>query len=137
MADALATLRRVRQMEADQARRDLAATLAASLDAERRAQAARTALQTEARAVAVDAAHPLAGSFANWLPAGQAAVRSAAAAERTAQARAEASRAALAEARAAERAVETVQDARAAARRTTALKREQIELDDFQPNGSG
>jgi flagellar biosynthesis chaperone FliJ len=133
MADALATLRRLRQIEADQARRALGAALAASLEAERCAQAARAALQTEARAAPVDAAHPLAGSYAAWLPAGQTAVREAAVAECTAHAHAEATRAALAEARAVERAVETVQDARAAVRRAAALKREQVELDDFKP----
>jgi flagellar export protein FliJ len=133
MADPLATLRRLRQIEADQARRALAAALTASHEADRRAQAARAALQTEARAAPADAAHPLAASYAAWLPAGQTAVREAAAAERTAQARADATRAALAEARAAERAVETVQDARAAARHAAALKREQVELDDFKP----
>jgi flagellar export protein FliJ len=134
MADALATLRRLRQMEADQARRDLAASLAASAEANQRAEAARAALQNEARAAPMDAAHPLAGSYAAWLPAGQTAVRDATASERTAQARAEASRAVLATARAAERAVETVQDARAATRRVAALKREQINLDDFRPD---
>jgi flagellar biosynthesis chaperone FliJ len=133
VADALATLRRLRQIEADQARRALAAALAASLEAERRAQAARTALQTEARAAPVDAGHPLAGSYAAWLPTGQTAVREAAAAERIAQTRADATRAALAEARAAERAVETVLDARAAARHAASLRREQVELDDFKP----
>jgi flagellar export protein FliJ len=133
MADALATLRRLRRMNADQARRDLAASLAASSEANQRAQVARAALQSEARAAAVDAGHPLAGSYAAWLPAGQMAVRETVTAERTAQLRAEASRAALAEARAAERAVETVQDAQAVARQAAALKREQAELDDFVP----
>jgi hypothetical protein len=133
MADALTTLRRLRQIESDQARRALASALAASLEADCRAQSARAALQTEARAAPVDAAHPLAGSYAAWLPAGQTAAREAAAAERAAQARADATRAALAEARAAERAVETVLDARAAARHAAALKREQVELDDFKP----
>jgi hypothetical protein len=136
MADALATLRRLRQIEADQARRALAAALAASLEADRRAQAARTALETEARAAPADAAHPLAGSYAVWLPVGQTEVREAGAADRTAQTRADATRAALAEARAAERAVEIVQAARAAARHAAVLKREQVELDDFKPTVS-
>jgi hypothetical protein len=133
MADALATLRRLRRLEVEAAHRDLAGKLAAVLEAEQRAEAARSALVTEAQAAPRDAAHPLAGSFPDWLPAGQNAARTAAAAERTAQAHAEASRPALAEARAAERAVETVQNASTAAQHAAARKRTQLELDDFTP----
>jgi len=133
MADALATLRRLRRLEVEAAHRDLAGKLAVAVEAEQRAEAARSALRTEADAAPRDAAHPLAGGFANWLPAGQSAARAAAAAERAAQASAETSRAALAEARAAERAVQTVQDASTAARQAAAQKRTQLELDDFVP----
>jgi hypothetical protein len=134
MADPLATLCRLRRLEVDAAHNDLAEKFALAHQAEQRAEAARTALRTEAQAAPRDPAHPLAGSFSNWLPIGQNAARAAAAAERAANANAEASRAALAEARAAERAVETVQDARAAARQVAARKHEQLVLDDFKPN---
>ena len=109
MADALATLRRLRRLEVEAAHRDLAGKLAVALAAEQRAETARSALRTEADAAPRDAANPLAGGFANWLPAGQNA------------------------ARAAERAVQTVQDASTAARQATARKRTQLELDDFVP----
>ncbi|HTZ71673.1 MAG TPA: hypothetical protein VMB71_13540, partial [Acetobacteraceae bacterium] len=73
MADALATLARLRRLATDAARRQLAAAVAAERAAADRLNAARAAVTAEARAAPTDAAHPLAGSFALWLPASQAA----------------------------------------------------------------
>jgi hypothetical protein len=130
MSGSLATLQRLRRLASDQARRELAIRVAAVSDAEARRAAAQASLTDEALSCPADAAHPLAGSFALWLPAAQARRFAAAAAVRTAEAELTAARAALAEARAASRAVEVIADERAALRRQDGLRREQMLADD-------
>jgi hypothetical protein len=86
MTASLATLQRLRRLASDQARRDLALRVAGVGDAEARLRAAQAALNNEALSCPADAADPLAGSFALWLPAAQARRFAAAAAVRTAEA---------------------------------------------------
>ena len=125
MPDTLTTLRRLRQLAANHARRELAAALGTEHDAERRQTQAQTALQREAAADPLDAAHPLAGAYASWRPAGIAAMQRAAAAASAAAATVMTARATLAAARAAERAVEKLQEDRAAQCKLEALRKSQ------------
>ncbi len=136
MADPLATLSRLRKLEADRARRDLAAALTAEHQAEAEEAAAAAALRREAAAHPADVSHALARAFANWRPAGTAALHAAAAARVAAVSEVAISRNDLAACRAAERAVEVLQSNCADAR-ADALKRwRQAELDDFRvPSG--
>jgi flagellar export protein FliJ len=131
MADALATLHRLRRLATDQARRDLAATLATTLVAETRFTAIQASLTAEAAAAQTDPVHPLAGAYARWLPAAQSQRAAAAIALQEAEAQAALTRAALAEARAAARAVEIIADERAANARHRRLAREQTASDDL------
>jgi hypothetical protein len=134
MSDSLATLQRLRRLASDEARRDLAARVASVSAAEARLNAAQAALTDEALSCPSDAADPLAGSFALWLPAAQARRFAAAAAARTAEAEVAAARAALAEARAAARAVEVIADERAVLLRQDGLRRAQVLMDDLSGN---
>ncbi len=131
MTDALATLHRLRRLATDQARRDLAATLATAQAAETRLEALQAALAAEAAAAETDPAHPLAGAYARWLPAAQSRRAAAATAVDEADARTAVARAALAEARAAARAVEFMADERAATARHRRLARAQSASDDL------
>jgi hypothetical protein len=130
--DTLATLARLRHLQAVQAGRDLAGALTEERRADAVQQTAAAAFAREAACIPNDAAHPLAGSFATWLPAGQAALATAAAARRGAVAHSVAARGALAQARAAERAVEIVRDAKAEEARCAALRKAQVMLDDHK-----
>ena len=130
--DPLATLHRLRKLGADQARRDLAVTLAGEVQAEQRHHDAAIALKREAAAHPADVAHELANAFAAWRPTGLAELSGAAVACREATARTVVSRAELAARRAAERAVQSMQDDRSAARRVEMQRHEQVLLDDFK-----
>jgi len=131
MPDALATLHRLRRLATDQARRDLAATLATARAAESRLANLQAALTTEAAAAQTDPAHPLAGAFARWLPAAQSQRAAATNALHDAEAHTARARADLAEARAAARAVEIIADERAATARYRRLARDQSASDDL------
>jgi flagellar export protein FliJ len=131
MADALATLHRLRRLAGDEARRALAAALAAERAAEAKFQSLQAAMAAEAASAPNDAAHPLAGAYANWLPAAQAQRTAARAAMRAAEAEVGVARAALAQARAAARAVEVIEETRAADARHARLRRDQIVADDL------
>jgi hypothetical protein len=120
MADALATLLRLRKLHTDQARRALAEALAAEAAAATAASATRATIRAELAAPPPPANHPLAGGFPAWLPAARAALANTEIRLTQAQTRSEANRAALTAARAATRAVEAVQETRAA---TDARKR--------------
>jgi len=135
--DPLATLHRLRKLGADQARRDLAASLAAESQAEQRHRDAAIALKREAAAHPADVAHELANAFAAWRPRGLAELSGAAMACREATAHTVLSRAELATWRAAERAVQSIQDERSAARRVEVQRHEQVRLDDFKAGAKG
>ena len=131
MADALATLARLRRLTADYARRELAAALAEERDAAALEAAALDSLRREAEAAVVDAAHPLAGRFSEWLPAGQAALLGAVSVKHAALARVGAARGLLGEARAAERAVTQLREAQGDRARVAERRAEQVRLDDL------
>jgi flagellar export protein FliJ len=137
MADATARLLRLRAAEADAARRDMAAAMAAQDATMAREAQARAAVTREMRGAPRDAADPLIGAYAAWLPAGQAAIGRARNEAAAAVRAVDAARAALASARMAYRACESLADAQAEARRLDALKREQVTLDDAARNGAG
>ncbi len=131
MPDKLAILARLRHLEAELAKRDLAHALRAERAAEAALNDARRAPLTEAAAIPADAAHPLVVGFARWLPAASAAIahrtedtRRAAAARQSAGHEAATRKAAL-------EAVETLQAERAQASRKHALRREQLGLDEL------
>jgi hypothetical protein len=121
---------RLRVAEADAARRILAEALRAVENATCQVISAKEAMIHEGVCAPADAAHPLAGAYAIWLPSGKAAVADAHAAEAASQAGFEASRAALADARLAVRACEMLAEAQAAHRRAEMLKGAQIVLED-------
>ena len=129
-ATTLATLARLRQLAANQAKRALAQALTAEHNAAQAHATATTRLAQELAAPPTDAAHPLAGSLAAWLPAAQAQIATAANTVRDAADQAAAARADLAQARAAERAVATLQGARLATARLLASRRDQAALDE-------
>ena len=129
-ADSVTRLMRLRVAEADAARRNLADALRALENAASQVVSAREAVIHEGVCAPADAAHPLAGAYAAWLPAGEAAVADAHAIEAARQAGFEASRAALADARLAVRACEMLAQAQAAHRRAAGLKKAQIMIED-------
>jgi len=112
MTETLAILRRLRRLAADQARRGLAMALTDERLAAQNRIDTEAALRREAQAAPADAAHPLAGSYAAWLPAGMAAASAADSACMAAASCVAERREALAQARASERAVAHVQQAR-------------------------
>jgi flagellar export protein FliJ len=130
MADPVARLLRLRAIEADAARRAVAAALRAQGEAEARLAVAQHAISAEARIGVADAADPLAGAFARWLPAGQAAIRRAAMEEAAKRAALEVARGALTAARVSVRACETLQETQAALRREAVLKAEQLAIEE-------
>lgn len=132
MSDPLATLQRLRKLEADYARRDLAAALATEIRAQAAQSEAAEALQREAAAHPADISHALARAFASWRPVGVAALQSAAAARHTAETDVAARRNNLAASRAAERAVELLQANQNAVRDSARKRRQQAVLDDFR-----
>jgi hypothetical protein len=105
----LATLRRLRMIAVEQARRALAEAAAATAGAEAAVAARRAALAEEAR---LAAAHPgLAESHARWRPRGLAAIAEAERALQAAEQRRADSQAALTEARTAAESLGTYLDA--------------------------
>jgi len=125
MADTLKTLARLRRLEADQAKRDLAASIAQERAASRALLAAQAGLAQEARL----AGH-VPAAFAAWLPGASAAIRQCHANERQAAAAREAARENLATRRAALKATETLLEQRqTAARLDTERRAERIRGD--------
>ncbi|WP_144186465.1 hypothetical protein [Elioraea rosea] len=121
--DPLATLARLRRLSVNEARRDLAAAIAAEDAALARAEAAERALTTEA-----EQGDP--GAYAAWLPLGLAQARAEAAKADAAARASERRRLALAEARAAERSVEILAEKRDAEAAKAAQRRAQAMLDE-------
>jgi hypothetical protein len=130
MADTVARLIRLRAAEANAAARAVAAASRAQGEAEARLAATQRAIPAEAAAVPLGADHPLAGAFAAWLPAGQAAIRRAAMEEAARRAALETARSGLVAAKVALRACEALQEARAEAGRAVALKAEQVVMEE-------
>lgn len=131
MADRLATLARLRKLQTDLARADLAACLQREAAAAAALSDARAAPSREAGHL--DASQPLmlAGAFAGWLPAAAAAIgqREQAAAEAAgdcAHARAD-----LAGRKAAQEAIATLQAERAAQARILRERGRQLALDEL------
>ena len=119
MADALAKLARLRRLEAEAAKRDLAAAAAAERAAQRATVQAQAAVALEAR-VPLPAAP---GAFAAWLPAAAQAIAGCKSAETKAALDRNAARLALAQRLAAQKAVDTVLADRTAAERLEAARR--------------
>jgi len=119
MADALAKLARLRRLEAEAAKRDLAAATAVERAAQRATVQAQAAVALEAR-VPLPAAP---GAFAAWLPAAAQAIAGCKSAETKAALDRNAARLALAQRLAAQKAVDTVLADRTAAERREAARR--------------
>jgi flagellar biosynthesis chaperone FliJ len=130
VTDALATLLRLRRLAADQARRDLAVSLAAEQRAAQASADAAADIERQADAAPRGADHPLAGAFSAWLPAGRETARAASHALNAATDAVSTCRDTLAHARAAERAVEHIQQDRKTAARVVAQRKQQAALDD-------
>ncbi len=130
MADTLATLARLRRLQATAAKRGLADALRAEAEAEAALQQAQQAPGLEARHVAAEDERLLASAFANWLARSAAVIHGqtlradAAAQERgAASARLQAAEGAL-------EAVCTLQEERAVVARRASLRRGQMRLDE-------
>jgi hypothetical protein len=119
MADALAKLARLRRLEAEAAKRDLAVAIAAERAAQRATVQAQAAVALEAR-VALPAAP---GAFAAWLPAAAQAIAQCKSAETKAALDRNAARLALGQRLAAQKAVDTVLADRTAEQRLEAARR--------------
>jgi F420-0:gamma-glutamyl ligase-like protein len=119
MADTLAKLARLRRMEAEAAKRDLATAVTNERLAQRALTQAQASVALEAR-VPVPA---VPGAFAAWLPAAAQAIARCKAAETEATRQRGAAREALAQRLAAQKAVDTVVAARAEDDRVQAERR--------------
>jgi flagellar export protein FliJ len=127
MSKSLDTLGRLRKLEAEQAKRDLATAFAAEIAASRALRQAQAVVAREARVV-----NPVVpGAFAAWLPAASAAIARCKAAETQAAKEREAARAALAGRRSALKATETLLENRAEQERLEADRRATRVLDDI------
>ena len=131
MADTLATLARLRRLQATAAKRGLADALRIEAEAEAALHQARRAPAEEAKeATAAQDQQLLATAFASWLPRSAATVRShTARMEAAAQERSAAS-ARLQAAEGALEAVCTLQEEREALVRRASLRRAQVRLDE-------
>ena len=138
MSHALAIIGRLRKLVVDQARRELAARLAAEAAAGTAEQAAHKALLREREAArALHTEDIASGAFAAWLPRGLQAIAAARNASVQAQTAAAQGGAALTEARAAAEVVEQMLAREVAARVLEANRREQAALDEVGQRGSG
>jgi flagellar biosynthesis chaperone FliJ len=127
MSKALDTLARLRKLETEQAKRDLAAAIAAETAASRALMQAQAVVAREARVV--NAALP--GAFAAWLPAASATIARCKAAETQAATAREDARAALAGHRSALQATQTLREARDAQEKLQAERWATRGLDDL------
>ena len=129
VADTLATLARLRSLQATQARRDLAEALRAQAEVEAALNAAWQARQTEAQAACTDPGSQHA--FAGWLPRSDADLaRLVNAAAKSGQEQ-QSALAGLAACKGALEAVETLQRERAAEARKAGGRRLQLRLDEL------
>jgi hypothetical protein len=125
MADALAKLARLRRLEAEAAKRDLAAATAAERAAERKLVQAQAVVAKEARVTLP--ATP--GAFAAWLPAAAQAIAQCKSAETQATLNRNAARLALAQRLAAQKATDTILADRKAAARVEEDRRQERSRD--------
>jgi hypothetical protein len=125
MADALAKLARLRRLEAEAAKRDLAAATAAERAAERKLVQAQAVVAKETRVTLP--ATP--GAFAAWLPAAAQAIAQCKSAETQATLNRNAARLALAQRLAAQKATDTVLADRKAAARVEEDRRQERSRD--------
>jgi hypothetical protein len=131
MSHALAIVDRLRKLAVDEARRDLAARLAAEAAAEAVEQAALAGMQCERQAARTLRVEEAGGAFAAWLPRGLQAIAAAHDASDRAATATTLSRTALTEARAARLAAQQMLAREAAARATAAARREQAVFDEI------
>ncbi len=127
MSRTLDTLARLRKLEAEQAKRDLAGAIAAEIVAGRALTQAQALVAREARVV--NPAAP--GAFAAWLPEATATIAHCKSTETQAAAMREAARTALSGRLSALKATETLLEARAQHDRREADRRATRVLDDF------
>ncbi len=130
MADTLATLARLRRLQATAARRDVADALRAEAEAEAALHQARQAPLDEAGRVNASQDQAVAAAFARWLPRAAAQIRGQAARLDTAGRTLDAARQTLQAAEGALEAVETLREEREALARRTMLRRAQMLLDE-------
>jgi hypothetical protein len=127
----LPTLARLRRLETELAKRELAEAMREEAHAQAALEAVQAAMAREQAGAPADPADPLAGAFAAWLPvARRELARDTAALEARARARAACSAAALARQNAC-RAVDSLIAAEAAASRLRRERRAQLALDDL------
>ncbi len=132
MADTLATLARLRHLQATTAKRVLADALRAEAQAEAALNAARQAPAQEARdAGGAQDGFLLATAFAAWLPLSAAAVRNHTAQAAAAGREREAAAASLRAAEGALEAVANLQREQASALRKATLRKAQVQLDEM------
>ena len=131
MAETLATLARLRRLQATAAKRDFAAALRSEAEAEAALHRARQAPAQEAGAVAAAQDELLlAAAFASWLPRSAGAIRGHAGRLEAATQGRNAASARLLAAEGALEAVGTLQREREVAARKAALRRGQTQLDE-------
>ncbi len=126
MTDALATLARLRRLEAEQAKRDLAQAIAQARAAQRALGRTEAQVAQEARVPSGDAP----GAFAAWLPVAMEAVKQGRANLAQADRAGAEARAALAARQAALKAAETVLEAQAALARRSRARRDEAHRED-------
>ncbi len=131
MSKALDTVARLRKMEAEQAKRDLAAAVAAEMAAARALTQAQAVVAREARVVNPSAP----GAFAAWLPEASATIKRCVTAKTQAGMARESARAALAGRRSALKAAETLVEERTQREKLVADRRATRVLDDMARRG--
>jgi hypothetical protein len=131
VADALGTLWRLRRLHSEEARRTLAAALAAEAEAANRLKSALAAPAREAAALGRQPSRQMTNAYAAWLPAAARAMHSCRRAGEAAGKVTTAAAAALGERMAEEKAVALLLDQLRLAERKQQEKRAQLRLDDF------
>ena len=130
MSRALEVVGRLRKLAVNEARRDLAACLAAEAAADAAEQAAHTGMQRERDAARIVPVNEAGGAFAAWLPRGLQAIAAAHESARRAVQAVTVARTALTGARAAGEAVQKMLAREAALLAVAASRRDQAALDE-------
>lgn len=129
-AERMARLRRLRAIQADLARRDLASCLTGEAEWLARLLAAEAAVPVEGAIGGCDPADPLHGAFASWLPMAAEARQAALAGVREAREAVAGAREGVAQARAALEACDTVLARAREEVRAETMKREQVAMEE-------
>ncbi len=135
MADTLATLARLRRLQATAAKRGVADALRAEAEAEAALRQARQAPSDEAGQVTAAQDQLSASAFALWLPRAAAQIRSQATKADAAVRERDAARARLRAAEGALDAVRSLQEERDTVARRASLRRTQLQLDEAGLHG--